>query len=75
MTVQLPLPGVWPRKLSNRDPVAALEEIERDKFEATYAIELLLDRLAVKHGIGHTVIAKGGGGLCRRHARRRVLRA
>jgi len=57
MTVQLPLPGL-PRYLSNRDPIAALEEIQRDKFEATYAIELLLDRLAEKHGIGHTVIAK-----------------
>ena len=57
MTVQLPLPGL-PRYLSNRDPIAALEEIGRDKFEATYAIELLLDRLAEKHGISHTVIAK-----------------
>jgi hypothetical protein len=55
MTVQLPLPGL-PRYLSNRDP--AHEEIGRDKFEATYAIELLLDRLADKHGISHTVIAK-----------------
>ena len=50
MTVQLPLPGL-PRYLSNRDPIAALEEIRRDKFEATYAIELLLDRLAEEHGI------------------------
>jgi len=57
MTVQLPLP-VWPRNMSRRDPIAALEDIQRDKFEATYAIELLLDRLAEKHGIGHTVIAK-----------------
>ncbi len=37
MEVQLPLPGVWLRKMSNRDPVAALEEIERDKFAATAA--------------------------------------
>ena len=58
MTVQLPLPGVWPRNLSRRDPIATLEEIRRDKFEATYAIELLLDRLAEKHGIGHKVIPK-----------------
>ena len=40
MTVQLPLPGHWPRNMSRRDPIAALEEIERDKFDATYAIEL-----------------------------------
>ena len=58
MTVQLPLPGVWPRNMSRRDPIATLEEIQRDRFEATYAIELLLDRLAEKHGIGHKVIAK-----------------
>jgi hypothetical protein len=55
MTVQLPLPGHWPRNMSRRDPVAALEEIQRDKFEATYAIELLLDRLAEKHGIAKAV--------------------
>jgi hypothetical protein len=58
MTVQLPLPGRWPRNMSRRDLVAALEEIQRDKFEATYAIELRLDRVAEKHGISHTVIAK-----------------
>ena len=58
MTVQLPLPSVWPRNMSRRDPIARLEEIQRDKFEATYAIELLLDRLAEKHGISHKVIGK-----------------
>jgi hypothetical protein len=34
MTVQLPLPGL-PCYLSNRDPIAALEEIQRDKVAAT----------------------------------------
>ena len=58
MTVQLRLPGHWLRNMSRRDPIAALEEIQRDKFEATYAIEMLLDRLVEKHGIGHKVIAK-----------------
>jgi hypothetical protein len=58
MTVQLPRPGHWPRNMSRRDPIAELEEIQRDKIEATYAIELLLDRLAEKHGIHHTIIAK-----------------
>ena len=62
MTVQLPLPGHWPLDMSRRDLVAALEEIQRDKFEATYAIELLLDRVAEKHGISHTVIAKAVAG-------------
>ena len=50
MTVQLPLTGL-DRYLSKSDTSAALEEIQRDKFEATYVIELLLDRLAEKHGI------------------------
>lgn len=58
MTVQLPLPGIWPRNMSRRDPVAALEEIQRDKVGTTYAIELLLDRLADKHGIHHAVVSK-----------------
>ncbi|CAN5251417.1 hypothetical protein BH10PSE6_BH10PSE6_06600 [soil metagenome] len=40
------------------DPIAALEEIENDKADVTYAIELLLDRYAVKHGISHTGIHK-----------------
>jgi hypothetical protein len=61
MTVQLALPGL-PRYLSNRDPIAALDEIERDKVEATYAIELLLDRLADKHSISHTVINRAVAG-------------
>ena len=41
-----------------RDPTAALEEIDRDKFETTYAIEVPLDRLAEKHSIHRTVIVK-----------------
>jgi hypothetical protein len=62
MTVQLPLPGLWPRNMSRRDPIAALEEIERDKSDATYAIELLLDRYAKKHGISHAVINRAVAG-------------
>ena len=58
MTVQLPLPGDWPRNKSRRDPIAALEEIERDKIDALYAIELVLDRYAEKHGISLEVISK-----------------
>ena len=37
---------------------AAWSRRSRDKFEATYAIELVLDRFAEKNGISHTVIAK-----------------
>lgn len=58
MTVQLPLPGDWPRNKSRRDPIAALEEIERDKIDALYAIELVLDRYAEKRGISLEVISK-----------------
>jgi len=61
MTVQLPLPGSWRGNVSRRDPAAALEEIQRDKSATTYAIELELDRLADKHGVSHTVIAKAAG--------------
>ena len=56
--LQLRLPGVWPRNMSRRDSVAALEEIQRDKVEATYGIERLLDRLADKRGIHYAIIAK-----------------
>ena len=51
MTVQLPLPGVWPRNMSRRDPVAELARIERDKVEAKYEIRLVLDKYAELHGI------------------------
>jgi hypothetical protein len=43
MTVQFPLPGTLPRNISRRDPIASLEEIEWEKVETLYAIELLLD--------------------------------
>ena len=62
MTVQLPQPSVWPRNASRRDPIAALEEIERDKLNTRYAIEVLLDHLADEHGISHEVIDKAVAG-------------
>lgn len=62
MSVQLPLPGNWPRNMSRRDPIAALEEIERAKADALYAIELLLDGVADRHGIKHEVIDKAVAG-------------
>ncbi len=62
MTIQLPPPGVWPRNMSRRDPNAELERIERDKLDTIYAIELLLDRLADKHGIRHEAINKAVAG-------------
>ena len=56
MTVQLPLPGVWPRNTSRRDPIAQLEHIERDKVEAKHEIRLVLDKYAELHGISPKVI-------------------
>ena len=61
MTVQLPLPGHGRRNMSCRDPIAALEEIERDKIEATCAIKLVLDGLAKKYTISSDAIDKALG--------------
>ncbi|WP_428667118.1 hypothetical protein [Reyranella sp.] len=56
MTVHLPLPDDWLRKRDRRDPIAALADIERAKAEVTFAIELLLERLADEHGISHKTV-------------------
>jgi hypothetical protein len=61
MTVQLPPPAGWPRNMSHGDPIAALEQIEADKIEATFAIRLVLDGLARKHCIGPAAIDKALG--------------
>jgi len=61
MTVQLPLPGHGRRNMSRRDPIAALEEIERDKIEATGAIKLVLDGLGRKHHISPDAIDRALG--------------
>ena len=56
MELQLPLPGVWPRNTSRRDPVAELERIERHKLDAKHEIRLVLDKYAELHGISPKVI-------------------
>jgi len=56
MTIQLPLPGVWPRNLSRRDPVAELERIDREKLDAKHEIRLVLDKYAELNGISPKVI-------------------
>ena len=61
MTVQLPPPGDWPRNMNRRDPFAVLEDIERDKIEATCAIKLVLDGLAKKYCISPDAIDKALG--------------
>ena len=58
MTVQLPLPGHWPRNISRRDPVAELEAIAREKLDAKHEIRLVLDKYADSHGISPKAINK-----------------
>ena len=56
MTVQLPLPGHWPRNMSRRDPIAELEAIAREKLDAKHEIRQVLDKYAELHGISPKVI-------------------
>ena len=56
MTVQLPLPGHWPRNISRRDPIAELEAISREKLDAKHEIRLVLDKYADLHGISPKAI-------------------
>jgi hypothetical protein len=53
MTVQLPLPGHWPRNISRRDP---LEAISREKLDAKHEIRQVLDKYADLHGISPKAI-------------------
>ena len=51
MSIQLPLPGSWPRNMSWHDPVAELERLAKDKLDAKAEIYEAMERLANKHGI------------------------
>jgi len=51
MSIQLPLPGSWPRNMTARDPIAELERLARDKLDAKAEVYEALERLANKHGI------------------------
>jgi len=51
MSIQLPLPGHWPRNMTVRDPVAELERLARDKLDAKAEVYEALERLANRHGI------------------------
>jgi hypothetical protein len=51
MSVQLPLPGEWPRNMTTRDPDAELERLARDKLVAKAMIYDALEQLANRHGI------------------------
>lgn len=51
MSIQLPLPGSWPRTMTMRDPIVELERLAKDKLGAKAEIYEVLERLANKHGI------------------------
>lgn len=51
MSIQLPLPGVWPRNMTWHDPNAELERLARDKLDAKAEIYATMKRLADRHGI------------------------
>lgn len=51
MSIQLSLPGNWPRNMTYRDPINELERLARDRLEAKAAIYEAMERLASKHGI------------------------
>ena len=44
MTIQLQLPGAWPRHATWPDPVDQLRQLEQDKLDAKYEIRQVLDR-------------------------------
>ena len=51
MSIQLPLPGDWPRNATWPDPLDKLRQLEKDKLDAKYEIRLVLDRYREKYRI------------------------
>jgi hypothetical protein len=51
MSIQLPLPGVWPFNASWPDPQEQLDQLKKDKLEAKAEIRDVLDRYAGRYGI------------------------
>jgi hypothetical protein len=51
MSVQLPLPGDWPRNATWLDPLDQLRQLEKDKLDAKYEIRQVLDRYREKYRI------------------------
>ena len=51
MTIQLQLPGDWPRNATWPDPVEQLRQLEQDKLDAKYEIRQVLDRYREKYRI------------------------
>ena len=51
MTIQLQLPGDWPRNATWPDPLDQLQQLEQDKLDAKYEIRQVLDRYREKYRI------------------------
>lgn len=51
MSIQLPLPGDWPRNITWPDPSDQLRQLEQDKFDAKHEIRQVLDRYREKYRI------------------------
>jgi uncharacterized protein YdcH (DUF465 family) len=46
MSIQLPLPGVWPFNATWPDPQEQLDQLRKDKLEAKAEIRDVLDKCA-----------------------------
>lgn len=51
MSIQLPLPGDWPRNATWPHPLDQLRQLEKDKLDAKYEIRQVLDRYREKYRI------------------------
>src|SRR6185312_16873449 len=51
MSIQLPLPGDWPRNATWPDPLDQLRQLEKDKLDAKYEIRQVLERYREKYRI------------------------
>jgi hypothetical protein len=51
MSIQLPLPGVWPANASWPDAQEQLDQLKKDALEAKAEIRDVLDKYAGRYGI------------------------
>ena len=66
MSIQISLPGDWPRNVTWPDPLDQLRQLEKDKLDAKYEIRQVLDRYREKcppapSGSGATAQDRGSG--------------
>jgi hypothetical protein len=58
MTIQLPLPGVWPFNVTWPDPEEQLQQLKKDKLEAKREIREVLDKYADRWGVRARAVNK-----------------